>query len=66
MLDPLGPATTTVFRLLDADGEVTGECDGREFPPDGEGLPMYPVTVDADGNLDVDLNAADRTSTTPG
>ena len=23
---------------------------------------MYPVTVDADGNLDIDLNAADRTT----
>jgi hypothetical protein len=55
------------FRLLDSDGEVTDECDGREFPPDGEGLPKYPVTVDADGRLDVDLNAEDRaTSTTEG
>lgn len=55
------------FALLDADGDVTDQCDGREFPPDGEGLPSYPVTVDADGNLDVDLNAEDRaTSTTEG
>ena len=55
------------FRLLDSDGEVSGDCDGREFPPDGEGLPSYPVTVGADGKLDVDLNAADRsTSTTAG
>jgi hypothetical protein len=57
-------ADDEVFRLLDADGEESGECDGREFPPDGAGLPAYPVTVDADGNLDVDLNAADRTSST--
>lgn len=55
-----------VFRLLDASEEVRGECDGREFPADGEGLPMYPVTVDADGNVDVDLNAADRTTSTAG
>jgi hypothetical protein len=55
-----------VFRLLDSDGEVAGECDGREFPADGEGLPMYPVTVDADGNLDIDINAADRTTSTTG
>jgi hypothetical protein len=55
-----------VFRLLDSDGEVAGECDGREFPADGEGLPMYPVVVDADGNIDVDLNAADRTTSTRG
>ncbi|HEX6568316.1 MAG TPA: hypothetical protein VF015_04095 [Acidimicrobiales bacterium] len=52
------------FVLLDADGNVTGECDGREFPPDGAGLPSYPVTVDADGNLDIDLNAADRATST--
>jgi hypothetical protein len=53
-----------VFRLLDSSEEVGGDCDGREFPADGEGLPTYPVTVDADGNLDVDLNAADRTTST--
>jgi hypothetical protein len=57
---------TEPFRLLDEDGEVTAECDGREFPPDGEGLPSYPVTVDADGRLDVDLNAADRATSTTG
>jgi hypothetical protein len=55
-----------VFRLLDSAGKVSGECDGREFPADGEGLPTYPVTVDADGNIDVDLNAADRTTSTGG
>ena len=55
-----------VFRLVDSAGKVSGECDGREFPADGEGLPMYPVTVDADGNLDIDLNAADRTTSTSG
>ena len=52
-----------VFRLLDPDGEERGACDGEEFPPDGEGLTQYPVTV-RDGKLDVDLNAADRTTTT--
>jgi hypothetical protein len=57
-------ADDEVFRLLDGDGEVTDECDGREFPPDGTGLPTYPVTVDVDGNLDVDLNAAERATST--
>jgi hypothetical protein len=42
-----------VFRLLDR-GEVTEDCDGREFPPDGGSLPRYPVSVD-DGNLEIDL-----------
>jgi hypothetical protein len=53
------------FRLLDPDGEETADCDGREFPPDGEGLPQYPVTV-RDGELDIDLNAADRATSTTG
>lgn len=51
------------FRLLDASGQVTDACDGREFPPDGTGLPTYPVSV-RDGRLDVDLNAADRAAST--
>jgi hypothetical protein len=51
------------FLLLDTDGETSDDCDGRAFPADGEGLPTYPVTV-ADGKLDIDINAADRTSTT--
>jgi hypothetical protein len=55
-----------VFRLLDSSGKVSGGCDGSEFPGDGEGLPQYPVTVDADGNLEVDLNAAERTTSTGG
>jgi hypothetical protein len=54
------------FRLLDADGEVSDACDGREFPPTGEGLPSYPVTVDADGKLDIDLNAEERATSTTG
>lgn len=52
------------FRLLDASGNVTDDCDGREFPPSGEGLPSYPVMVDADGKLDIDLNAEERATST--
>jgi hypothetical protein len=59
-------ADDEVFRLLDGSGKVSGECDGREFPADGNGLPTYPVTVDSDGKLDVDLNAADRATSTTG
>ena len=51
------------FRLLDPEGEVSDACDGREFPPDGEGLDQYPVTV-RDGRLDIDLNAEDRATST--
>jgi hypothetical protein len=52
------------FRLLDDSGEVSSECDGREFPPSGEGLPSYPVRIDSDGNLDIDINAEDRATST--
>lgn len=52
-----------VFRLLDRDGDVNGRCDGSTYPADGEGLPQYPVTV-RDGRLDVDINAADRATST--
>ena len=52
-----------VFRLLDDSGEETDACAGEEFPATGEGLPQYPVTV-RDGRLDVDINAADRATTT--
>jgi hypothetical protein len=51
------------FALLDAGGQVRGECDGRTFPLDGTGLPQYPVDR-RDGQLYVDLNAADRPSST--
>jgi hypothetical protein len=54
---------TEPFRLLDANGKVSGDCDGREFPPNGAGLPTYEVSV-RDGKLDVDLNAADRATST--
>jgi hypothetical protein len=56
-------ADDDVFRLLDENGEESDACDGREFPADGEGLPTYPVTV-TNGKLDIDINAADRTTTT--
>jgi hypothetical protein len=62
---PSGDAADGVFELVDASGDE-GACDDAEFPATGDGLPQYPVTV-RDGRLDVDLNAADRaTSTTAG
>jgi hypothetical protein len=42
-----------------------GECTrAYTFPEDGEGLTQYPATVNDDGKVVVDLNAADRESTT--
>ena len=57
----LGKIARDVTLLMQA--EVSEACDGREFPPDGEGLPSYQVSV-RDGKLDVDLNAADRATST--
>ena len=58
-----GDPADGVFHLLDGDGEESGACDGREYPATGEGLSQYPVRV-VEGRLDVDLNAADRATTT--
>lgn len=35
-------------------------CDDRTFPADGEGLFQYPVVINDNGEITVDLNAADR------
>lgn len=35
-------------------------CDDRTFPADGEGLFQYPVVISQDGEITIDLNAADR------
>lgn len=31
-------------------------CDGTGYPPDGDGLEQYGTSIDADGNLVVNLN----------
>jgi hypothetical protein len=56
-------ADREVFRLLDQHHRVAGPCDGRTFLADGHGLETFPVKV-RDGKLDIDINAADRASTT--
>lgn len=33
-------------------------CSGTIYPEDGGSLPRYPVAIDADGNLKVDLNVS--------
>lgn len=52
------------FLRWQADDEMFTDCDGDEYPADGEGLPQYPVQVSDDGGLSVDLNAEDRPATT--
>jgi hypothetical protein len=39
--------------------QLQNSCDGTVVPPDGGGLPQFPVTYD-DGRLLVDLNFAER------
>ena len=46
------------------DQEFTYNCDDRTFPADGTGLFQYPVSIAANGEITIDLNAADRESTT--
>lgn len=38
--------------------EFVDNCDATTYPADGTGLPQYPVNVDSDGNLSVDVRAA--------
>ncbi len=47
-----------------ADELFDNPCGDDTFPANGEGLQTFPVLVDQNGNLTVDLNAADRSTTT--
>jgi len=52
------------WRWRPDDQRFEAACDSaRTAPADGKGLERYPVTV-LDGRLNVDLNFADRTTTT--
>ena len=42
----------------------TYNCDDRTYPADGEGLFQYPVIIADNGEITIDLNAADRETTT--
>lgn len=48
-----------VFLLLE-NGEVTEDCDGRDYPADGGDLPRYDVEVTEEGRIYVDLWADQR------
>lgn len=52
----------TIDAAVDDGGLFVDSCNGDQYPADGEGLTQYPTSVDADGTLSVDLNAAERTS----
>ncbi len=40
--------------------EFSYNCDDRTFPADGAGLFQYPVAINDNGDITIDLNAADR------
>lgn len=41
------------------DNTFVDACDGTVYPPDGEGLRQYPVSVDPNGDLNVNLNRSE-------
>lgn len=43
-----------LFRLLNAEGDVTDDCDGAEYPADGGNLPKYDTYIE-DDKLYIDL-----------
>jgi hypothetical protein len=47
------------------DRTFVDNCDGTVYPPSGEGLPQYPVTIDASGDLSVDLGTPTRSPSSP-
>ena len=47
----------------DSSRTFVDSCNGSVYPESGEGLPMFPVTISADGAIAVDLNAASREAT---
>ena len=42
-----------------ADQRFVDSCDGTTYPPTGDGLPRYGVSVDADGALSIHLDQLD-------
>ncbi len=38
------------------DDTFVDSCDDTVYPADGEGLPRYPIDIDEDGRLSIDLN----------
>ncbi len=62
---PPGKPRTCTWQWSGAERRFHAKCDRRlTLPADGRGAKQYPATVDADGQLSVDLNAATRASTT--
>ncbi len=61
-----GAARDCFLRWSDEEGVFVDECDGAEFPPDGEGLTRYEVFLEDDGEqVVVDINGVRSATTTP-
>ena len=61
---PPTKARDCFVQWTEADRTFVDNCDGTVYPENGEGLPRYPVSIDADGNLSINLNVAPRTGDT--
>ncbi|MDA3039306.1 MAG: hypothetical protein O3C27_07205 [Actinomycetota bacterium] len=59
---PLDSARACFVKWEPDDRIFVDNCDQTTYPETGEGLPSYPVLIDAEGNLSVDINAAERPS----
>lgn len=55
---PATAARTCVAQWVAADDSFVDSCDGTVYPGDGTGLPQYPVVVDDDGLVTIDLSVA--------
>lgn len=51
------------FELQSQDPDVTDPCPAEIYPADGEGLTQLPVVIQ-DGIVTIDINAAERSTTT--
>lgn len=61
---PLDAARECFVEWQSDQSTFVDNCDGDRYPETGEGLPSYPVLIDQEGNLSIDINAADRSTTT--
>jgi len=62
---PRGSPRSCQLRWQPADGTFLDPCDGTTYPADGTGLVRYPATVDAGGQLVIDLRAPAPPTTGP-
>jgi hypothetical protein len=53
---PLSAPRDCVTEWRGAERHFVDSCDGTLYPPDGQGLPQYPVTIDGEGELAIRLD----------